>query len=69
MRLSGFLYNAGEPPVAFLVLDREIDTNELIAWSRNQLAAFKVPKTVHIIDALSRNALEKVQKHLLPSAG
>ena len=56
----------GEVPVAFLVVDREIDTNELIAWSRNQLAAFKVPRTVHVVDALPRNALGKVQKRLLP---
>jgi malonyl-CoA/methylmalonyl-CoA synthetase len=56
----------GEVPVAFLVVDREIDANELIAWSRNQLAAFKVPKTIHVVDALPRNALGKVQKHLLP---
>jgi malonyl-CoA/methylmalonyl-CoA synthetase len=57
----------GEVPVAFLVVDREIDTNELIAWSRNQLAAFKVPRTIHVVEALPRNALGKVQKHLLPS--
>jgi malonyl-CoA/methylmalonyl-CoA synthetase len=56
----------GEVPVAFLVVDREIDAHELIAWSRNQLAAFKVPKTIHVVDALPRNALGKVQKHLLP---
>jgi malonyl-CoA/methylmalonyl-CoA synthetase len=59
----------GEVPVAFLVVDREIDINELIAWSRNQLAAFKVPKTVHVVEALPRNALGKVQKHLLPGVG
>jgi malonyl-CoA/methylmalonyl-CoA synthetase len=56
----------GEVPEAFLVVDREIDTNELIAWSRGQLAAFKVPRTIHIVDTLPRNALGKVQKHLLP---
>jgi malonyl-CoA/methylmalonyl-CoA synthetase len=55
----------GEVPVAFLVVEHAIDTGELIAWSRNQLAAFKVPKTIHIVESLPRNALGKVQKHLL----
>ena len=56
----------GEVPVAFLVVEEEIDTEGLIACCRGQLAAFKVPRTIHIVDALPRNALGKVQKHLLP---
>jgi acyl-CoA synthetase (AMP-forming)/AMP-acid ligase II len=56
----------GEVPAAFLVADREIDTNELIAFCKGQLAGFKVPRTVQYLDALPRNALGKVQKHLLP---
>jgi acyl-CoA synthetase (AMP-forming)/AMP-acid ligase II len=56
----------GEVPVAFLVVDREIDTIELTSWCCNQLAAFKVPKTVRVVEALPRNALGKVQKHRLP---
>jgi malonyl-CoA/methylmalonyl-CoA synthetase len=62
----------GEVPEAFLVLapeTTEIDTNELIAWCRGQLAAFKVPRTIHMVETLPRNALGKVQKHLLPGAG
>jgi malonyl-CoA/methylmalonyl-CoA synthetase len=55
----------GEVPEAFLVVEREIDTEKLIAWSRGQLAAFKVPRTIHIVESLPRNALGKVQKHLL----
>jgi malonyl-CoA/methylmalonyl-CoA synthetase len=59
----------GEVPEAFLVVapETEIDTDELIAWCRGQLAAFKVPRTIHFVDVLPRNALGKVQKHLLPS--
>jgi malonyl-CoA/methylmalonyl-CoA synthetase len=59
----------GEVPEAFLVVApeiTEIDTGELIAWCRGQLAAFKVPRTIHFVDVLPRNALGKVQKHLLP---
>jgi malonyl-CoA/methylmalonyl-CoA synthetase len=59
----------GEVPVAFLVVEREIDTAALTAFCRGQLAAFKVPRTVHTLDALPRNALGKVQKHLLPQDG
>lgn len=56
----------GEVPAAFLVTDREIDTDELIAFCKGQLAGFKVPRTVRYLDTLPRNALGKVQKHLLP---
>jgi malonyl-CoA/methylmalonyl-CoA synthetase len=59
----------GEVPVAFLVVEGEIDTAALTAFCRAQLAAFKVPRTVHTLDALPRNALGKVQKHLLPHGG
>jgi malonyl-CoA/methylmalonyl-CoA synthetase len=61
----------GEVPEAFLVTApeiTEIDTEELIAWCRGQLAAFKVPRTIRFVDALPRNALGKVQKHLLPGS-
>jgi malonyl-CoA/methylmalonyl-CoA synthetase len=56
----------GEVPVAFLVVAHAIDTDALIAFCKGQLAAFKVPRTIHTVDALPRNALGKVQKHLLP---
>src|SRR5436305_1370182 len=55
----------GEVPVAFLVTDREVDTDELIAFCRGQLAAFKVPRSYRFLTSLPRNALGKVQKHLL----
>jgi len=56
----------GEVPVAFLVIESALDDDTLIAWCKTQLAAFKVPRTIHVVDALPRNALGKVQKHLLP---
>jgi len=56
----------GEVPVAFLVIESTLDHDALITWCKTQLAAFKVPRTIHVVDALPRNALGKVQKHLLP---
>jgi len=56
----------GEVPVAFLVIESALDNDALITWCKTQLAAFKVPRTIHVVDALPRNALGKVQKHLLP---
>jgi malonyl-CoA/methylmalonyl-CoA synthetase len=56
----------GEVPVAFLVADRPFDPPALLAFCKGQLAGFKVPREVHLLDALPRNALGKLQKHLLP---
>jgi malonyl-CoA/methylmalonyl-CoA synthetase len=55
----------GEVPVAYLVLDHPVDLADLAARLRRDLAAFKVPRAFHVVDALPRNALGKVQKHRL----
>jgi malonyl-CoA/methylmalonyl-CoA synthetase len=41
------------------------DEADVIAQLKTQLAVYKVPKRVHFIDALPRNAMGKVQKNLL----
>jgi malonyl-CoA/methylmalonyl-CoA synthetase len=60
----------GEVPVAYVVTTRAIDSNdlpgELEAICRQKLASFKVPRSFILVDKLPRNALGKVQKHLLP---
>ncbi|MFL6194768.1 MAG: AMP-binding protein [Thermoanaerobaculia bacterium] len=56
----------GEVPVAFLVVDAPVDPGELTAWCKTQMAGFKVPREIRFVEALPRNALGKVQKHLLP---
>jgi malonyl-CoA/methylmalonyl-CoA synthetase len=56
----------GEVPVAYVVTTRAIDPSELEAICRQKLASFKVPRSFILIDKLPRNALGKVQKHLLP---
>lgn len=56
----------GEVPVAFLVVDQPLDPAEIIAACKGQMAGFKVPREIRFVDSLPRNALGKVQKHLLP---
>ena len=56
----------GEVPVAYVVGTRTIDVGELEAACRQKLASFKVPRSFILVDKLPRNALGKVQKHLLP---
>ena len=38
----------------------EIDPESIIAWTREKIAGFKVPKSVDVIDALPRNASGKI---------
>ncbi len=56
----------GEVPVAFLVVDDGLDEEALLAHCAAELARFKLPVAFRTVEALPRNALGKVQKHLLP---
>ena len=56
----------GEVPVAYVVCRRPIDAAELAARCREKLASFKVPRAFRTVDSLPRNAMGKIQKHLLP---
>ncbi|HVV35954.1 MAG TPA: FadD3 family acyl-CoA ligase [Acidimicrobiales bacterium] len=53
----------GEVGVAFVVGD--VDGDELIAWARERMANYKVPRRVIRVDALPLNASGKVLKHEL----
>ncbi len=55
----------GEVPVAYLVAAAPMDEAALLAHCRSQLAGFKVPREVRYVETLPRNALGKLQKHLL----
>ena len=59
----------GEAPVAYLVCTRPIDEAALERYCRSQLASFKRPRRLRFVDALPRNAMGKLQKHLLPRGG
>ena len=56
----------GEVPVAYIVADGPLDERVLQEACTRGLASFKVPRAFVRVDALPRNALGKVQKHLLP---
>jgi len=55
----------GETVKAYIVLRDEhrgrVTSAEIIAWSREHMAAYKVPRTVHFLDALPRSGTGKVQ--------
>ena len=56
----------GEIPVAYVVLrEAACDGAVLAARCREKLASFKVPRRFEFVEKLPRNALGKVQKHLL----
>ena len=58
----------GEAPVAYLVCSCAIDEGELERYCRSQLASFKRPRRLRFVEALPRNAMGKIQKHLLGGA-
>jgi malonyl-CoA/methylmalonyl-CoA synthetase len=58
----------GEVPVAYVVMVAEIDTALIEARCREKLASFKIPRAFIAVERLPRNAMGKIQKHLLPKA-
>lgn len=54
----------GEVGLAFVVPrpGATIDPDEVVEWSRERMANFKVPRTVRVVDVLPRNASGKVMK-------
>ena len=57
----------GEVGHAFAVpaAGRRIDEREVLAWARANMANYKAPRRVHVVDALPLNANGKVRKDLL----
>ena len=58
----------GEVGTAFIVREDDADAitgDELIAWSRDRMAGFKVPRFVEFLDELPLNATGKVMKDKL----
>ena len=42
--------------------DAALSTEELRAWCKSRMSGYKVPKTIHFMDTLPRNAMGKVTK-------
>jgi malonyl-CoA/methylmalonyl-CoA synthetase len=55
----------GEVPVAYVVTNGSIVLTELENRCREKLASFKIPREFIAVEKLPRNALGKIQKHLL----
>jgi malonyl-CoA/methylmalonyl-CoA synthetase len=56
----------GEVPVAYIVTRSPVESDELESRCRAALASFKTPRAFIAIEKLPRNAMGKIQKHLLP---
>ena len=54
----------GEVACAFVIRDpaAALDADNVIAWCRDNMANYKVPRAVHIVDSLPTNASGKVLK-------
>ncbi len=55
----------GQVGKAFVVPKAAVTADELLDWSRNRMAGFKVPRFVEFLDALPLNATGKVMKDRL----
>jgi fatty-acyl-CoA synthase len=57
----------GEVPRAWVVArpDASVAGDDLVAWARQRLAGFKVPKDVRFVDELPKGGTGKVLKHVL----
>ena len=55
----------GEEVVAAVVLSAPVTEKELLAYCRQRLADFKVPKRLHIVDAIPKTPTGKVQRRFV----
>jgi len=57
----------GEVPMAFVVTKPGMSTtsSQIIEWSRTEMANYKVPRVVELVEDLPMNATGKVQKDIL----
>ncbi|MDL4842561.1 o-succinylbenzoate--CoA ligase [Aquibacillus rhizosphaerae] len=56
----------GQIPIAFIVKNKKsLDEKEIVDYCLQHLAKFKVPKRVYFVDALPRNASNKLVRHKL----
>ena len=55
----------GEEPAAAVVLGADATERDLVAHCRQSLASFKIPRKIHIVDAIPRTATGKVQRRIV----
>jgi crotonobetaine/carnitine-CoA ligase len=56
-----------EDILVFVVLrdDRQVTPDEIVAWCKERLAKFKIPRYVEFVDALPKTPTSKIEKHRL----
>lgn len=55
----------GEVPVAFVVLNKPAEAEELLAYCKQQIASYKTPKQLKFVESLPRNASNKLLRREL----
>jgi len=58
-------HRLGEVGMAFVVTSAPVTADDIIEWSREQMANYKVPRVVQVVDELPLNATGKVMKDAL----
>ena len=58
-------HRLGEVGMAFVVTSEPVSADDIIEWSRDQMANYKVPRAVEVVDELPLNATGKVMKDAL----
>ena len=58
----------GEEVAAAVVLKGEVSEQEIIAFARERLADYKVPKKLYIVDQIPRTATGKIQRRAVAEA-
>ncbi|RDI44373.1 o-succinylbenzoate--CoA ligase [Falsibacillus pallidus] len=56
----------GEVPHAFVVSNQDLTEHELLDYCRRNLAKYKLPKKIHFVNELPRNASNKLLRRQLP---
>ena len=56
----------GQVGRAYVVAKAPVSEDDLLAWAKQRMAGFKVPRSVRFLDRLPLNATGKVQKNQLP---
>lgn len=55
----------GEVPAAFVVKNKEMIAEEILEFCHQKLAKYKVPKKIHFLEAIPRNASKKILRREL----
>jgi len=55
----------GEVPVAFVVMNEEVQPEDMMNYLKKHLAKYKLPKEIHFVEELPRNASNKLMKRKL----